>query len=298
MAAHSELLAFLRDCHEADTRDRRGDLSGTSGVLDELGRLVETESLSPPLESLIQLDRLDAGDVTPWSGALPVTLSPEQQKAVQAASTQPLSLLIGPPGTGKSYTLATVALEHVLRGESVLVCAGSSQALRAMEGQLRSLAETAVPLVSGGDREESGRFLSEPPRGGAHTGSTLEGPRRRGAGEPRSSRREDRRAGGDRPAPDRARVRVGESRRGLPSFVSRTASARAAPGLGRAAARPNGHPRERRERIPAPHRASLGGHAPSCRRGAPSPAAARAGGRPRDAAPARDRSPRDGSVPG
>ncbi len=160
MAAHSKLLAFLRDCHEGDARESEEDFSGTPGVLDELSCLVEKEQLSPPLESLIQFDRVSTGEVSSWSGPLPVTLSPAQQKAVRAASIQPLSLLVGPPGTGKSYTLATVALEHVLRGESVLLCARSGQALHAIESQLRDLARITLPVVGGGDREEFLRFLT------------------------------------------------------------------------------------------------------------------------------------------
>ena len=109
MAAHSKLLAFLRDCHDGDAGECEEDFTGTPGRLDELSRLVElsrseeTEPLSPPLECLIQLDRVSTREVPSWSGPVPGSLSLAQQKAVRTASTQALSLLIGPPGTGKSY---------------------------------------------------------------------------------------------------------------------------------------------------------------------------------------------------
>ena len=94
MAAHSKLLAFLRDCHEGDARECEEDFSGTPGGLVELSRLVElsglveAEPLSPPLESLIQLDRVSTGEVPSWSGPVPVSLSPAQQKALRAASSR------------------------------------------------------------------------------------------------------------------------------------------------------------------------------------------------------------------
>ncbi|ORY76944.1 AAA domain-domain-containing protein [Leucosporidium creatinivorum] len=55
------------------------------------------------------------------------TLNPSQQSAVQHALTHSLSLIWGPPGTGKTQTLVEVIRQLVLvQGLRVLVCGGSN----------------------------------------------------------------------------------------------------------------------------------------------------------------------------
>jgi hypothetical protein len=97
----------------------------TRGVLTELAQVASARSWPTPLRALMGHEtatpRRRDGRVR-----LPASLSAAQQKALRAASTQSLTLLIGPPGTGKSFTVATVALDHVLRGQSVLLAARTS----------------------------------------------------------------------------------------------------------------------------------------------------------------------------
>lgn len=57
-------------------------------------------------------------------------LNPPQQEAVRfALSAHDVAILHGPPGTGKTTTLAEVVLQAVRRGESVLACAPSNTAV-------------------------------------------------------------------------------------------------------------------------------------------------------------------------
>lgn len=51
------------------------------------------------------------------------SLNPQQLEVVSAACTQPILFVWGPAGTGKSLTLSHIALEHLARGESVLLLA-------------------------------------------------------------------------------------------------------------------------------------------------------------------------------
>lgn len=49
-----------------------------------------------------------------------------QAAAVQMSLSQPISFVWGPPGTGKTQTLALIALEHIARGHSVLMLSYSN----------------------------------------------------------------------------------------------------------------------------------------------------------------------------
>lgn len=61
-----------------------------------------------------------------------VVLSASQRAALLTARTEPMVVVSGPPGTGKSQTLAAIALDAIERGESVLIGAPSEAAVDAL----------------------------------------------------------------------------------------------------------------------------------------------------------------------
>jgi hypothetical protein len=63
-------------------------------------------------------------------------LNPEQFKALENASRYRNSVIIGPPGTGKSFTIATLAADAAMRGESVLVVSKTRQAVEVIRHML------------------------------------------------------------------------------------------------------------------------------------------------------------------
>lgn len=68
--------------------------------------------------------------------ALPALLSQAQANALNNAIQYPLSIINGPPGTGKSYTLAAMALDRILNDETVLIVTGSEQAANVIADKL------------------------------------------------------------------------------------------------------------------------------------------------------------------
>lgn len=70
----------------------------------------------------------DSHQWTPVYPPEPFRLSDNQQKAVQFALSQRISLIHGPPGTGKTRTLIALVHSLVKAGEQVLVCAPSNTA--------------------------------------------------------------------------------------------------------------------------------------------------------------------------
>jgi hypothetical protein len=58
----------------------------------------------------------------------PLLLSPAQRDAVVRARHEPVTVISGPPGNGKSHTVAAIAADAVEHGRSVLVATRSSYA--------------------------------------------------------------------------------------------------------------------------------------------------------------------------
>ncbi len=80
-----------------------------------------------------RLRRLLVGEIEPEHHPRAIepdpTLNPAQQAAVRhALAAEPLALIHGPPGTGKTRTLVEVIRQAVLQGEKVLACAMSNTA--------------------------------------------------------------------------------------------------------------------------------------------------------------------------
>ncbi len=129
--------------------------SETRGVLFELGQL-KTEEPSRALDRLLSGGAEEVekpGRIAP----VPIVLSSAQEKALQAAARFDLSFLVGPPGTGKSFTLAAVALEHLARGRSVLIATRTAQALDVMEDKVLDLLGSSAISIRAG----RGRYLRD-----------------------------------------------------------------------------------------------------------------------------------------
>src|SRR6056297_258450 len=69
-----------------------------------------------------------------------VPLNKEQLRAVRGACEAPLTVVTGPPGTGKSQAIVSMAASILVVGGSVLVASKNHQALDAVEDRLGSLA--------------------------------------------------------------------------------------------------------------------------------------------------------------
>ncbi|PEN14847.1 hypothetical protein CRI94_00695 [Longibacter salinarum] len=101
----------------------------TRGILHELNEIAGSSKTSAPLRTLFS-DANDAqGDPAPGHADVPAVLSKAQHNVLKRARTQPLSMAIGPPGTGKSFTIAAVAVEHAIRGSTVLVACKKDHAV-------------------------------------------------------------------------------------------------------------------------------------------------------------------------
>lgn len=132
---------------------------GSRGVDHELTRLARGEiALSPPLRQLLGGPAAPMGKARTNKVRSPAVLSLAQRRAVAAAARFDLSLLVGPPGTGKSFTIAAIALDAVARGESVLLASSRDQALDVLEHKGAELAGGSLVVLRAG-RGETARAL-------------------------------------------------------------------------------------------------------------------------------------------
>lgn len=80
-----------------------------------------------------------------------LVLSPAQRAAVRRSRYDEVTVVSGPPGTGKSQTIAAIALDAVERGQSVLVAAPTSAAVDALT-ELLTDTPGPDPIVFGSSR--------------------------------------------------------------------------------------------------------------------------------------------------
>ncbi len=111
------------------------------GSLYELEQLISKRAFSPPLSAVLgELPIKAVSTSSFWESIftwrlfsepaipMPEVLSDAQNSVLQAAEDYPLSVASGPPGTGKSFTIACLALKEFSQGNSVLVVSQNQHA--------------------------------------------------------------------------------------------------------------------------------------------------------------------------
>ena len=88
----------------------------------------------------------------------PFPLGEAQLLAGRAALSGPLTVITGPPGTGKSQVIASVMLSAAAAGSSVLLAARQHRAIDAVKERMESLTDDRVLLIRANESEGFGRF--------------------------------------------------------------------------------------------------------------------------------------------
>ena len=103
---------------------------GSLGVINELNSLEYSLSESPLLNQFFGLSEIPDTAFTSRNIYIPASLSESQKSAIFKADAFPISMILGPPGTGKSFTIACLALDAICQNKSVLIVSKNSQATR------------------------------------------------------------------------------------------------------------------------------------------------------------------------
>lgn len=112
--------------------------ASSRGVLHELSTIIGKDNVSEPLHALLSdSEHQDNGSAPSVNHRfVPALLSASQKRVLDIAASNTLGVVSGPPGTGKSYTIAAIAAEHFTRRQSVLIVANSETALDVIADKL------------------------------------------------------------------------------------------------------------------------------------------------------------------
>ena len=88
----------------------------------------------------------------------PFPLGEVQLLAARSGLSGPLTVITGPPGTGKSQVIAALMLSAAAAGRSVLLAARQHRAIDAVQERLEALTEDRFLLVRANESEGAGRF--------------------------------------------------------------------------------------------------------------------------------------------
>ncbi|GAB5525545.1 MAG: DEAD/DEAH box helicase [Roseivirga sp.] len=108
----------------------------TEGIMTELAEMSDKKTQLPDLIKNLLGQKITGRTFSLKSRQVPAILNEAQKGVLKNAKNYPLSLVIGPPGTGKSFTIAALAIEFMSRGKSVLIVSKTDQAVDVIEGKV------------------------------------------------------------------------------------------------------------------------------------------------------------------
>lgn len=124
------------------------------GVLTELQHIGQLGTMSTSLAAIFDLNQTPSLASSALHEPIYVAaeLSQAQQSIVRQAQVRPLTLVIGPPGTGKSFTTAQLVLDTVARGKTVLITSKMNKAVDVVIEKLQPHLGSQTFILRGGDR--------------------------------------------------------------------------------------------------------------------------------------------------
>ncbi|RLD73502.1 MAG: hypothetical protein DRJ10_17760 [Bacteroidetes bacterium] len=124
----------------------------TRGIINELTAMSKLGKLSSPLKTIFNFQNVTEKKVRK-TGRVPAIMNLAQQKVLKIAEKYPVSLINGPPGTGKSYTISALAIEQMSKGKSVLIASRTDQAVDVIADKIENQLGIKNVIIRGGRKE-------------------------------------------------------------------------------------------------------------------------------------------------
>ena len=142
------------------------------GLLRDTKAMLKGESIQGPVKNFLQTDVLSNADVNeaePTVQKIPRDIASErlvvqadghlQARAVKLARQCPNLVIHGPPGTGKSQTIANIIGDHLAKGERVLLVCDKRTALDVVKNRLDHIGLGQFCAVVHNRSEIRGHFI-------------------------------------------------------------------------------------------------------------------------------------------
>lgn len=140
-------------------------------IVEELGKILKEMMNHTAVDSLFLEENLGqdpvssvSGNTTDgfheevedgeWHNLFPFDLSDTQRKVVTNARKNKLTVVSGPPGTGKSYTISAIILDHLLGGKRVLFVSRMDKAVDVVSSWLEEFVGPYAIARSGGRKAQ------------------------------------------------------------------------------------------------------------------------------------------------
>jgi len=123
--------------------------SDTLGIINELATIAEQNEFSKPLIQIFDKNTTEQPK-TVKLGKVPAILNNAQLDIAQSAARFSNVLVVGPPGTGKSYTIGALAVEHLSRGQTVLIACRTDQAVDVVADKIENQLGIKDIIIRGG----------------------------------------------------------------------------------------------------------------------------------------------------
>jgi len=108
----------------------------TRGVINELEALSQLNNYSKSIEAIYGQKQANTKEET--KGLVPAVLSSAQTKVLNSVSDYPYTVIVGPPGTGKTFTISSLAIEQISKGKSVLIVSRTDEAVDVVEKKIKA----------------------------------------------------------------------------------------------------------------------------------------------------------------
>ena len=107
------------------------------GIMNELEELIAgKQTISAPLKQLLSGQSDNPLPRNKQGIYVPTTLNEAQERLIWSSRENRVNVAIGPPGTGKSFTIAALAIDAMVRNESVLIVSNNQQAIEVIANKL------------------------------------------------------------------------------------------------------------------------------------------------------------------
>jgi len=114
--------------------------NNTETIDRELNQIIVEEDFSPAINTYFGGSEIPKyTNQTAYTPAIPMILNKSQEQVLKNVNAYPGSIIIGPPGTGKSFTITALAMDLIRQGKTVLIATKTERALQVIEEKLLDL---------------------------------------------------------------------------------------------------------------------------------------------------------------